>query len=232
MVLALALALGFEIHGPTAVAGAGLSVAFLGLTTVLLVADLEQPMRFLYILRRPQWGSWLARGAVVLISASVLTTLWLGLELGSLLGWLEQEFVGTLRPPLMAVTALAGAATAVYTAFLFGQAEGRDLWQSPVLPIHLLVQAVLAGSATLLVMAPLVGMPDELAGMVRWVFLLSLGGDLVVGGIEVGRERVTVRHAPLQDRCDVGVQARVDLHDLDARGVCVVPDEHLDVEGL
>ena len=113
MVLALALALGFEIHGPTAVAGAGLSVVFLGLTTVLLVADLEQPMRFLYILRRPQWGSWLARGAVVLISASVLTTLWLGLELGSLLGWLDQALVGALRSPLMAVTALAGAATAM-----------------------------------------------------------------------------------------------------------------------
>jgi formate-dependent nitrite reductase membrane component NrfD len=40
---------------------------------------------------------------------------------------------------------LAGG-VAIYTAFLFGQAEGRDLWQSSLLPFHLLVQAFMAGS--------------------------------------------------------------------------------------
>ncbi|MEZ4717584.1 MAG: NrfD/PsrC family molybdoenzyme membrane anchor subunit [Caldilineaceae bacterium] len=30
---------------------------------------------------------------------------------------------------------------AIYTAFLFGQAEGRDLWQSTLLPFHLVVQS-------------------------------------------------------------------------------------------
>jgi Ni/Fe-hydrogenase subunit HybB-like protein len=37
----------------------------------------------------------------------------------------------------------------MYTAFLFGQCEGRDLWQTPLLPVHLVVQALLCGSATL-----------------------------------------------------------------------------------
>ena len=36
-----------------------------------------------------------------------------------------------------------------YTAFLFGQAEGRDLWQSPLLFWHLLPQAVLVGAGAL-----------------------------------------------------------------------------------
>ena len=36
-----------------------------------------------------------------------------------------------------------------YTAFLFGQCEGRDLWQTPLLPVHLIVQALLCGSAVL-----------------------------------------------------------------------------------
>ena len=43
--------------------------------------------------------------------------------------------------------------TAGYTAFLFGQCEGRDLWQSTMLPLHLIVQAAMAGTALMLVMA-------------------------------------------------------------------------------
>src|SRR6185436_20168928 len=40
--------------------------------------------------------------------------------------------------------------TAVYTAYLFAQAKARDMWQNPLLPPHLLVQALLLGSAALL----------------------------------------------------------------------------------
>ena len=43
--------------------------------------------------------------------------------------------------------------TAVYTAYLFAQAKARDLWQSPLLPPHLLVQTLMAGSAVLLPVA-------------------------------------------------------------------------------
>ena len=45
--------------------------------------------------------------------------------------------------------ALAAAATAGYTAFLFAQCEGRDLWQSRRVLPHLLVQALLCGFAIL-----------------------------------------------------------------------------------
>jgi len=41
--------------------------------------------------------------------------------------------------------------TAVYTAYLFAQAKARDLWQNPLLPPHLLVQALLLGSAVILI---------------------------------------------------------------------------------
>ena len=33
---------------------------------LLLVADLRQPQRFLWTLTRPQWRSWLVRGAYVI----------------------------------------------------------------------------------------------------------------------------------------------------------------------
>jgi formate-dependent nitrite reductase membrane component NrfD len=38
--------------------------------------------------------------------------------------------------------------TAVYTAFLFAQAKGRDLWQNPLFSMHLLAHAVLGAGAT------------------------------------------------------------------------------------
>jgi Ni/Fe-hydrogenase subunit HybB-like protein len=40
--------------------------------------------------------------------------------------------------------------TACYTAFLFAQAKARDLWQSPLLPPHLAVQAAMVGAAVLM----------------------------------------------------------------------------------
>jgi formate-dependent nitrite reductase membrane component NrfD len=46
-------------------------------------------------------------------------------------------------------TILAGFFAAIYTAFLFGQCKGRDLWQTPLLPLHLLVQALLSGAVVL-----------------------------------------------------------------------------------
>ena len=52
--------------------------------------------------------------------------------------------------------------TAVYTAYLFAQAKARDMWQNPLLPPHLFVQALLLGSAVLL---PLLVMLDKTIGV-------------------------------------------------------------------
>src|SRR5690606_12639814 len=45
--------------------------------------------------------------------------------------------------------ALLGLGAAGYTAFLFGQCEGRDLWQSRWLGPHLIGQALLCGGVAL-----------------------------------------------------------------------------------
>jgi Ni/Fe-hydrogenase subunit HybB-like protein len=55
-----------------------------------------------------------------------------------------------LRTALLPLGLLLSVLTAVYTAYLFAQATARDLWQNPLLPPHLFVQALLAGSAALL----------------------------------------------------------------------------------
>ena len=50
-----------------------------------------------------------------------------------------------------------GVLVAGYTGFLFGQAEGRDLWQSPLLFWHLIVQAMMVGGGALAVAAVAAG---------------------------------------------------------------------------
>ena len=76
----------------TALVGNGIALVFLAITTVLLVADLERPERFLRILTRPQWKSWLTRGAFILIGFSLVCTAWFAVELGAQLGWLAESW--------------------------------------------------------------------------------------------------------------------------------------------
>ena len=125
-------------------AAPAVAAGFLGVTGALLVWDLEHPERFYLIFTRPQWRSWLVRGAFVILAYALV------LGLHGLGGTLDRAMLPrVLAPPGLALAIL----TAVYTAYLFAQAKGRDLWQSRLLPIHLFVQAVLAGSAAMALVA-------------------------------------------------------------------------------
>ncbi|HJK90444.1 MAG TPA: 4Fe-4S dicluster domain-containing protein, partial [Polyangiaceae bacterium LLY-WYZ-15_(1-7)] len=85
--LALAAILGLApFQGTVMALGAAVATAFMGLTTALLVYDLEKPTRFLKILLRPQWRSWLTRGAVFLIGFSTIAGLLMVTEGGAALG--------------------------------------------------------------------------------------------------------------------------------------------------
>jgi hypothetical protein len=92
------------------------------------------------------------------------------------------------------------AMTAIYTAFLFAQAKARDLWQSPLLPPHLVVQAVVVGSAALLLLEPVVAVPHA---MVSW--LLAAAAAVHVGMV-LGEVALThgTAHARLAARDDRG----------------------------
>ena len=72
-------------------------------------------------------------------------------------------------------------AVAVYTAYLFAQAEGRDLWQSPLLPVHLLIQSFMVGAAALLIIALfLPSVPSGLILLAVITFFVALILDLFV----------------------------------------------------
>jgi predicted membrane protein len=118
-----------------------LSAFFLAVTLMLLIGDLEHPARFYMILTRPQWRSWLVRGGVILTA--------FGAVIGLHLLW---SFLGHRPPRMLAlVGALLAIAAGTYTAWLFAQAKGRDLWQSPLLAPQHLVACVVAGTAALLI---------------------------------------------------------------------------------
>ncbi|MCA9713391.1 MAG: polysulfide reductase NrfD [Myxococcales bacterium] len=185
--LTLAFALGLApFQATVATIGAALSVAFMGLTTALLVYDLERPWRFLFILLRPQWRSWLARGAVALIGFSTLGGLWLAAEGAALVGWLDPAVAALARPWLTWIGAPFAIGAAVYTAFLFGQAEGRDLWQSSLLPVHLLVQALMMGAAAVLAIGAFATLSPELSSLAVKTLAVAIGVDLFMLVGELG----------------------------------------------
>ncbi|MHB1509813.1 MAG: 4Fe-4S dicluster domain-containing protein [Acidimicrobiales bacterium] len=123
------------------VVGPAVAVGFLGLTGVVLIADLDRPKRFYLLFTHPQTKSWLVRGGFIIgaYGALLVAVLGAGIARSALA---EQILAG---PAL-----LAALGTAVYTAYLFAQAKARDLWQTPLLAPHLIVQAVMVGAGILL----------------------------------------------------------------------------------
>ncbi len=142
---------------------------FLGITGILLISDLEHPMRFIRIFTRPQWKSWLVRGSFIITGYGLILAIQLILGIFSVTSM-------NLGVSIMGLV-LAGM-TAMYTAFLFAQAKGRDLWQNHMLPLHLFSQATLAGSAVFSIVGGFVTLPGIL--IVHLTLLVSVGLHFVL----------------------------------------------------
>lgn len=138
----------------------------LALTGGLLVGDLKQPKRFYYLLTKSNFDSWLVKGAYVLSGFAALSALWFLLGAAGATSALQVIAIPT---------ALLGAATAGYTAFLFGQCEGRDLWQTPLLLPMLLARAVIAGASAYAILDVVMDIPSPQA--VWWALL---GGVIAI----------------------------------------------------
>ncbi|HVB37050.1 MAG TPA: 4Fe-4S dicluster domain-containing protein [Vicinamibacterales bacterium] len=162
---------------------------FLALTGGLLIGDLEHPERFYLIFARPQWRSWLVKGACVITAYAALLALHVAATLAG---------AASLQRLLIVPGIPIAAMTAVYTAYLFAQAKARDLWQSPLLPAHLLVQACLAGSAALLLPAWWLGDTAVIAPLL-WLLAAASAAHLLLVAGEVTLPHVTA-HARLATR--------------------------------
>jgi Fe-S-cluster-containing dehydrogenase component/formate-dependent nitrite reductase membrane component NrfD len=150
-----------------------IALAFMAITGVILIADLEHPERFYLIFTRPQWRSWLVRGAFIIGAYGGVLALHLGLTVAGAPAW---------HLPLAWAGVPLAAATAVYTAYLLAQAQARDLWQSALLPAHLLVQALMAGAAALAPVAAWAA--PEAVPTLLWIVAGSAAAHLLLVGGE------------------------------------------------
>jgi Fe-S-cluster-containing dehydrogenase component/formate-dependent nitrite reductase membrane component NrfD len=136
----------------------GIGLVFLAITTFLLVKDLDQAKRFVYVLLRPQWKSWLVKGGYALTFYGIFLSIFAAAK------FFDWYFLEKITAWL---TFPAAVLTAVYTAFLFAQAKGRDFWQSPMLAFHMIGHSISAGAAALI----LVGFFAE--NSLEWSFILN-----------------------------------------------------------
>ena len=162
--------------------GAVIAFIFLSITGVLLIKDLGRPDRFLYVLLRPQWKSWLSRGAYIITIYGGLLTAWL---IASFTGYNEiLKFI----EPFAVVFALLSA---VYTAFLFAQAKGRDFWQSPMLGVHMILHSLMAGLATFLFASFFLKYNVGLQSVLVFVTIGAIGFHLITLAIELTTTHTT-----------------------------------------
>ena len=158
----------------------GLSALFfLALTSILLIADLERPERFLRIIFQPQWRSWLTKGAFILLGFGCLATFWWVLETAIYLGFVAKHWLD-MRTWLSILMLPLAIGTAIYTAFLFAQAKGRDLWQSALLPFHLFTQALCMGAAFFIAAHQITPLSEPLYTWAKTIFVLTLSVSLFI----------------------------------------------------
>lgn len=188
MVAALLLSLGYEREAWLLDrVSPFLALVFTAITSFLLIFDLKRPERFYYLLTKPNLKSWLVWGGYILIIYGQLASLWFyfGLTIG---------FVPKI---LLWSAAVLAICSACYSAFLFAQAKGRDLWQSPLFFWHLLLQAVTAGCAALLISGAVVqagpGLMSLLAKILMASLLLALA--MILGEISLTHASENVKRA-------------------------------------
>lgn len=160
----LAIIMGYEVSSTAKLWSAGISLSFLALTGLFLVMDLDRPDRFLNVLLRPQWNSWLVKGGYTITVFGLLVTIW---------GATTFFKISIPENILLWITAVFAILLAVYTAFLFAQAKGRDFWQSPTLPLHMLVHSVMAGTAIFIIASIFIGFENWMS-ILRNVLIIAL----------------------------------------------------------
>lgn len=201
LVIAVALALLFGADEGTAFVRWGaplISGIFLALTGVLLVADLKRPDRFHYLLTKGRSGSWLVKGAWILSAHAGLLGLWF------LLGLVGVDYL----PVLIWATGVVGLGVAGYTAFLFGQAEGRDLWQSPTLLWHMLAGAMAVGGGAGLVAAGAFDLDERTVEVLAWVLVGGAASLGLIGLVEMVVPHTTANQAAALHHLMRGAYAR------------------------
>jgi formate-dependent nitrite reductase membrane component NrfD len=137
------------------------------------------------VILRPQWKSWLVKGGYALTIYGAL------LSLLTYLYFNGQMELNSPWHPILFLTAAAAIVTAVYTAYLFAQAKGRDFWQSPVLALHMLIHSLTAGAAFFAILAIFDVPSDGWMSYLRWVMTLGIAANMIVMFVELTTPHMT-----------------------------------------
>lgn len=121
-----------------------IGLVFLTLTGALLLKDLDRPERFLYVMLRPNWDSWLVKGAYILAAYGGI----LSATAAVLLFGLDEVYLRYLAYIGIPTSLLTG----VYTAWLLQQAKARSWASDKWLPLKFLFETAAIGAATLLLL--------------------------------------------------------------------------------
>jgi len=156
------------------------AMVFMLITVILLIKDLSQPKRFLNILFHPQWKSWVARGAFILVGFTAVAGLWWLIEGAAQINWLSIDIASSLRLVMAWVTLPLALFAVIYTAFLLGQAEGRDMWQSNLLPFQLFAQSMMIASGMFLILNVFISPPHDLHTLLTRLFPASIAINLLL----------------------------------------------------
>lgn len=118
----------------------------------VLIADLDQPLRFYYLYFFYNFTSVFTWGTMVLTVFPVIMSLY------AYMLWNEDKFheAGKYQNLKKAVSALAVptyVTVHAYTGFVFGVVVSRSYWQSAVMPAYFLAGAVVSGFSVMLIVA-------------------------------------------------------------------------------
>ena len=120
-----------------------LILLFMAITMVYLIIDLGKPSRFIKILTHPNMSSWLVKGAFILMAFGLTTAATLALRLFEMDGAAKvARFIGL---PLALLTS-------GYSAWLFAQCKGRELWCEKGTFAHLVTRAAALGGGFVLLL--------------------------------------------------------------------------------
>ncbi|MEK9695079.1 MAG: 4Fe-4S dicluster domain-containing protein [Candidatus Poseidoniales archaeon] len=148
----------------------GIGLGFLAITGVLLIMDLDRPDRFLYVMLRPNWNSWLVKGAYILAAYGGI------LFLTGVLAFFEPANYELYLEYLAYAGIPISALTGVYTAWLLQQAKGRSWSQDSLLPLKFLIETAVIGAATLAVVYGLLYGNGDMSSILQIV----LGGIALI----------------------------------------------------
>lgn len=146
------------------------SFVLLAIGGILLIADLSQPLRFLYVLN-PAYLSFtspLAWGALNIVAFAISSVLYiLALRSGN-------EARGKM---LARITALLALGLPVYTGYDLSVHQSRPVWNTPIMPVLFVALAIASGSA---VGSLLAGANEAAQKVLREYMLWSAGAVAVI----------------------------------------------------